>query len=384
MSVDQSVSVSAEAKVATVSVRGGALLDGLSAVRPLVTRRASASTGERGVRLDYGPDGGSLGVESGEVSLRLQVPEMRADVEGSVWLSHVDLVKAVGALSSRRGPRSQAELVLEVSDEQVSVVGESSTCMLRPLSDVHVNPPLEAVPGTLVVDRVLFAERAAAVAITAESGDTLPILAATRLDAHEMVATDRYRLASMPVTGSGDLDEVLPPARAFAKVLAATVGDTVSIGGDEKVVSVHADNLTASLLAQFGDYPKLGAIVRGFGDGPAVRVSVAAVREVLAPYVRGHGHSNVALSLTAQGFEVEVVDGKGHKVAQARIPVLEERGQVPLVFLNVGYFVDGLKIAGSEHVWLEIRESLKPIKITSNVDPDRYCVVQPVRRGSEG
>lgn len=384
MSVDQSVSVAAKAVEMSVRVRGGALLDALAAVRPLVTRRATASTGERGVRVSFGPDGGSLGVEAGGVSLRLRVPEMTAEAEGEVWVAHADLNSAAGALAARRGPRSRVELVLEVGPEQVSLVGETSTSVLRPLSDVHVNPTLKVVPGTLVVDRAVFAERAAAVAIAAESGDTLPILAATRLDAYEMVATDRYRMASMPVTGSGDLDEVLPPAGAFAKVLAAAVGDTVSIGGDEKVVSVHADNLTASLLAQFGDYPKLRAIVKGFGDGPAVRVSVAAVREVLAPYVRGHGHSNVALSLTAQGFEVEVVDGKGHKVAQARIPVLEERGQVPPVFLNVGYFVDGLKIAGSEHVWLEIRESLKPIKITSNVDPDRYCVLQPVRRGSEG
>ena len=332
------------------------------------------------MRVDFGPDGGVLGVERDGLSVMLRVPEMTAEVEGSVWVSHADLFTAVRAQSARRGARSQVELALEVGQEQVSVVGQSSTSMMPVLSALHVNPTQKVVPGTLVVDRALFAERAAAVAIAAESGDTLPVLEGTRLDAHEMVATDRYRLASMPVTGTGDLPQVVAPARVLAKVLAATAGETLSIGTDGEVVSVHAENLTASLLARTGDYPRVASIAKGFGDGPALRVAAAALREVLAPHARGK--NVVALTVTPNGLEVEVDDGGAQTLAQARVPVLAQRGETPSVHFNVGYFVDALKIAGSEHVWLEIHGPLKPAMVGSNVDPDRYCMIQPVRRAS--
>lgn len=69
--------------------------------------------------------------------------------------------------------------------------------------------------------------------------------------------TDRYRLASFLLDGSGELPEVSVPATPFAKMLKATTGDEVLIGTVGERVSVHADNIRFTIRAIDGVYPKV-------------------------------------------------------------------------------------------------------------------------------
>lgn len=384
MSIDQNMSTATEvARTTEMQVRGGALLDALAAVRPFVSRRKSAQPHERGVLLSVDAQGGSLSCDTGAVSVRVNVPEVRSDRPGRVLVSHEDLNRAVGAYAGRRGPSSRVEVSLSVTSDEVSVTdGGRGSSLARVLSDAHMPPPLPRVPGTLVLGRDAFTEQSAAVAMAAErpTAAALPILTAVRIESGHMVATDRYRLANMPLTGSGDLEEgAQPGARVLAKIMAATVGETVSIGTRDGVMTVHADNLTASLDMLTGDFPKVSTIGRGLEESPAICVDADELRAALSPYLKGCGDAKVMLTLTRKKVEAEVIHGDGHTLATTAVAAPAVDGDPAPVLLNIEYLLDAVKIAGGEWVDLRINAPLKPVMVASTDRDERYCIIQPIR-----
>lgn len=387
MSIDNTTSAAAGSTTASteVRVRGGALLDALAAVRPFMSRSRSAQAHECSVMLSFDAQGGSLACETGAVSVRVLVPEIRAEEAGEAMVSHEGLKRAVSAYAGRRGPSSRVELRIGVTDEELTLTdpdGERGTATVRVRGDEYVPKPITVVPGTLVLERAAFAEQTKAVAIAAERPrfDTLPILTAVRIESDTMVATDRYRLANIPLQASGDLKGgAQPEATALAKVMGATTGETVSIGVDKDVLTVHADNMTASLLMQMSDYPKVQAVVRGYEESPRLQVSAGALRDLLAPYVKGCGDSKVTLTTTTEGLAAEVRHGDGQVLATNVVPLQEQSGEPATVLLDIEYLVDALKVAASEQVEMRIKAPLKPVMIGSTVHPDRYCMVQPIK-----
>lgn len=386
MSIDNTTSVAGKASTTSteMQVRGGALLDALAAVRPFMSRSKSARVHERSVLLSFDAQGGSVACDTGAVSLQVKVPEIRAEQPGEALVSHEDLKRAVGAYAGRRGPSSRVELRMEASAEALTITdGERGTATVRVMGEEYGPKPLAVVPGTLVLDRVPFAERTNSVAIAAERPTlaALPILTAVRIESGAMIATDRYRLAHVPLHGSGHLEGgAQPEAKMLTKLMGAATGETVSIGTAGDVLTVHADNLTGSMMMQVGDYPQVRVILRGYDESATVRTSAAALRDLLTPYMKGCGDSTVVLTAAGEGIEAQVHHGDGEVLATTVVPAQGRTGDPATVTLNIEYLVDALKIAGSEQVEMRISAPLKPVRIGSVTDAERYCIVQPVRR----
>lgn len=234
---------------------------------------------------------------------------------------------------------------------------------------------------SLVAERDRFVGDVTAAAVCAESGaEALPILTGIHLGQGKIECTDRYRLASFLLDGSGELPEVSVPATPFAKMLKATTGDEVLIGTDGERVSVHADNIRFTIRAIDGVYPKVDKIVANQDGLPTTTLQRQATIDLLAPYIKG-AHT-VSTTPQAQELLFEIygtTDGSVAPIATITMPNgSDDNLEHPLAF-NVGYLHDVLKKAHTgKTVTITARGQYKPTGITSQT-PGRTVMPQPVR-----
>ena len=375
------MTVTTQTQTGTVlRVRGGALLDALAALRPFVAAGRTAADHACGVQLVADAQVCEVRCSTGEVSARAPF-DADVDQPVAVWVRLADLWSAASAYSARRGKKSQEPLTVTVGDERVIVAAENGQTGVRVLdADVAV-PAMPEIPGTLVVDRERFAHDCRVAKECASDDQMIPILTAARISDGVIHATDRYRLAHLEIRGTGSLPQTQPPAATLAKALAATSGQTVSLGADGEHLSIHADNLTATLRCVPGEYPKVAGILEQDGS-----VQVTTDRAALLEAVKPHAAAGVLVALVMRGRDlaVEILTSTDDEpVATATLtPAAETEatlGDTPL-FMDSRYLTAALKALVDEQVHLSTPGTLRPVRFESPTDPDRVVIVQPIRR----
>lgn len=371
-------------EITRCTVRGGDLIDALAAVRPLLSTRKSAGPEERAVRLVAGPQGGDARCCTHEVSASAAL-SVESDVDVDVTVAHADLWRAANAYAARRGAKAAEVLEISTTPQGTVLVTASgdrqSSLQVLPGAE-HLPQPIEPVAGTTIVQREELVDAVAAAARYADRGVELPILTALRLTDSTITTTDRHRLARTRLNATGAMPECLPPAQTLAKVLAATRGESVSMGSDGQHLSVHADNLTATLRCLEGQYPGVERIVT---DTPTQGYSLHLGRTAAIATIKAHaaGKTTVTLSTLADGAVLaEIRDpGQAEPRATAR---LEPAGAYPVVLeepvtFNVQYLLDALAGLQGEVSHIAGVSPLKAAHLRDPGDDARLVVLQPVR-----
>lgn len=369
------------------TVRGGDLFDALAAVRPLLSARKSAGPEESAVRLVAGPQGAELRCCTYEASATATLPaESDVDVDVDVVVAHADLWRAANAYAARRG--AKAAEVLEISTTPqgtvlVTASGERQSSLQALPGAEDLPQPIAPVAGTTIVQREELVDAVAAAARYAERGPVvLPILRVLRLADGMITATDRYRLARTRLNATGEMPECLPPAQVLAKVLAATRGQSVSLGSDGQRLSVHADNLTATLRCLEGQYPGVERILTSTPtEGYSLHLERAATMATLKAHAAGK--TTVTLSALEDGSVLaEIRDpGQAEPRATAR---LEPAGAEPVVLeepvsFNAQYLLEALAGLQGEVAHVAGACPLKAAHLRDVADDARLVVLQPVR-----
>ncbi len=214
-----------------------------------------------------------------------------------------------------------------------------------------------------------FARTVAQVARAASGDDARPVLTGVSLEASASaltaVSTDSYRLAMRTVPWDAAAETTaLVPRRALVE--AARAAD--SLGGEVRIV-LEANQatfdfgdrrLTTRLLE--GRFPDVRQLLPS-GFERRLEVGRAELLEVVkrASVVGADSGSTVTpvtLHLTAD--TVRVTAGSG-EVGQAEESLPGEfEGEDLAIAFNPRYLTDGLEVAGSERVVLELRDELKP------------------------
>ena len=367
------------------TVRGGDLIDALAALRPLLSTRKSAGREESAVRLVAGPQGGQVRCCTYEASASAAL-SVESDVDVDVVVAHADLWRAANAYAARRG--AKAAEVLEISTTPqgtvlVTASGERQSSLLLVPGAQDLPQAMEPVAGTTIVQREELVDAVAAAARYAERGPVvLPILRVLRLADGMITATDRYRLARTRLNATGEMPECLPPAQMLAKVLAATRGQSVSLGSDGQHLSVHADNLTATLRCLEGQYPGVEKIL---ANTPTEGYSLHLERSATMAALKAHaaGKATVTLSTLEDGaILAEIRDpGQAEPRATAR---LQSAGAEPVVLeepvsFNAQYLLEALAGLQGEVAHIAGVAPLRAAHLRDVADDARLVVQQPVR-----
>jgi DNA polymerase-3 subunit beta len=214
-----------------------------------------------------------------------------------------------------------------------------------------------------------FARTVAQVARAASSDDARPVLTGVSLEASPTaltaVSTDSYRLAMRTVPwDAATTTTALVPRRALVE--ASRAAD--SLGGEVRIV-LEANQatfdfgdrrLTTRLLE--GRFPDVRQLLPG-GFERRLEVDRAELLEVVkrASVVgldSGSTGTPVTLHLTADTIRVTAGTGEVGQAEESLPGELE--GEDLAIAFNPRYLTDGLEVAGSERVVLELRDELKP------------------------
>lgn len=239
---------------------------------------------------------------------------------------------------------------------------------LMPAEDFPLLPAPAEGAAIAVLKAEEFARTVAQVGRAASADDARPVLTGVNLEASAgsltAVATDSYRLAMRTVPWEqGTETTVLVPRRALveAQRTAEQLGSEVRlILEPAQVTFAFGDRRLTTRLIE-GKFPNVRQLLP---DGFERRLTVdrAELQEVVKR-VAVVGDSNttttpVTLHLTADTVRVTAGTGEVGQAEESLPGVFE--GEDLQIGFNPRYLSDGLDVAGSERVVLELRDELKP------------------------
>lgn len=230
------------------------------------------------------------------------------------------------------------------------------------------------IPGETTVPAVLWelpaAELRAAlrrVSIAASTDDTLPLLTAVQFNlkdgAVELLATDRYRLASDHIKGTGAGEASFLVTRKTIKAIDRfLVGETVLLGIEDRRVIIQTDAATFTTMGVDGDYPKIRSlfpesVAGSFEFDRAVLLESARVAQRM-----NEKYQPCHVRLRDGGAEVTFSYGLfgPSKAPTAGGSVVAGSKDEVLFALNPNYLVEALQQIPGDHVRISYTSLPKP------------------------
>jgi DNA polymerase-3 subunit beta len=195
------------------------------------------------------------------------------------------------------------------------------------------------------------------------------------------VATDSYRLAVKELSASADGEaRALVPERALSEAGRAAAGQEkgeveLVIGESQVVFRVGTLRLTSRLID--GEFPNYRQLLPEPADN-----RLTAGRQELLEAVRRVGllareSSPVRFELNALGVRLTSASPDLGEAVEA-VEAKYEGEEITAAF-NPGYLGDGLSVAVSDRVSLELRDGLKPALVRGEGDDSFTYLVMPVR-----
>jgi DNA polymerase-3 subunit beta len=362
-----------------------------------LTRLSPAMAGKKPLAIltaiRIAPESGIISGYNYETSATTQVAE--PDGQGAPFLASYSWL--LDAIRSFTGRDKSAPVTVAQDGDKISV----AACGY----EVHVEAMPEAdypaIPNVDTEASAVFsaAELRAAfrrVSVAASCDDTLPIL--TALQVHlkdgvaEILATDRYRLASDHVMAAGDYDgeaTFLLSRKTIKSLDRFLVGESVRIGVEDNRAVIQTDTATYTTVTVDGDYPKIRAlfpesVTSSFEFDRHVLLESAKVAERL-----NERWAPCLLSLTNSGADVTFnygIFGPSKAPTAAGSVVAGQKDDVVLA-LNPLYLVEALQQIPGDQVRISYTSLPKPflfsqagIEATAE-DAPRHLIM-PVRMPS--
>jgi DNA polymerase III subunit beta len=236
---------------------------------------------------------------------------------------------------------------------------------------------------------VAAAELAAAldaVRYAASTDPALPMLGGVLVAAEtgvlEVVATDRFRLATAQVqaTVDGPPLRVVAPAAFIDEVRgrldSATDPVTLTVTGSSLIFESAEHRLTA--VAAPGEFPDHRRLLTGPADTAArhqIAVDVAALRATLAPDATPpvtREHAGIANPVAVLAMHP---DG-GLKVLEPSHWDIDDPYQIAV---NPEFLLQALEAAGDGQLVLDFDGPIRPLAIRTPGNPGRFSILMPVR-----
>lgn len=303
----------------------------------------------------------------------------------------LDMLTAAG----KRAPKkvSDAWLVSIAAMDGKAVVDVNGSAFNLTAQDAAEFPTLPSTDGAdaFTLDTATLIRIMDAAAVAASKGDTLPILAAIRMEAAHgiltLLSTDRFRLTMSEtfVDMAGEHDALVPvkwwtKTKRHLNKKAETVvrfhGDDVVTGG---YVSFHNAGNVFTAANVDGDYPKIRSL---FPDSAPISYSVDAdALLAAAASVAPACERNTPIRLRYDGDGTLTLDGGTGEDMQASATVAYGTDNVKdepfTVAFNPHYLLEGLKLFKGQRITWSHTTAPKPAVLSAD-DTLRYLLM-PVR-----
>lgn len=318
--------------------------------------------------------------------------EVEADIEepGQILVSGKLLNDIVKSLP-------HAPVTVELDGSKVVLTCRNSRFALAtmPVSEYPTLPELPDISGTVHGDT--FAQAVHQVTAAASKDDTLPVLAAVKIeidgDQMTFLATDRYRLAMKEITWTPTDPEMSTSVLVKARTL-SEVAKSLGGGGELSLRLNQSDSGTeilgfssggrrATSLLVDGDYPKIRALFPESSPIHAVVEStplIDAVKRVALVAER-----NTPLRLAFTGNEVYLDAGAGDDASANESVPCRLLGDDITVAFNPTYLLEGLNVVNADYSHFAFTTAPKPALLTGQSEPEgaelqdfRYLVM-PIR-----
>ena len=330
-----------------------------------------------GVLMTIDAEGLALTTTDLEVTTEVRIP-VEATEEGATLVPArlvADMVKSLPADA----------VDFESDGSRAKVVCRSFEGTLRCLAAEDF-PAVRDVEGTSVkVQAQAFSEGVGQVARAASRDEARPVLTGVLMEANReglvIVATDSYRLAVKELSASADGEaRALVPERALTEAGRAAAGQEkgeveLVIGEAQVVFRVGTLRLTSRLID--GEFPNYRQLLPEPADNRLI-----AGRQELLEAVRRVGllareSSPVRFEMNALGVRLTSASPDLGEAVEA-VEAKYEGEEITAAF-NPGYLGDGLSVAVSDRVSIELRDGLKPALVRGEGDDSFTYLVMPVR-----
>lgn len=330
-----------------------------------------------GVLMTIDAEGLALTTTDLEVTTEVKVP-VEATEEGATLVPArlvADMVKSLPADA----------VDFESDGSRAKVVCRSFEGTLRCLAAEDF-PAVRDVDGISVkVQAQAFAEGVGQVARAASRDEARPVLTGVLMEANReglvIVATDSYRLAVKELSASSDGEaRALVPERALTEAGRAAAGQEkgeleLVIGDAQVVFRVGPLRLTSRLID--GEFPNYRQLL----PEPAENRLTAGRQELLEAVRRvgllARESSPVRFEMNVLGVRLTSASPDLGEAVEA-VEAKYEGEEITAAF-NPGYLGDGLSVAVSDRVSIELRDGLKPALVRGDGDDSFTYLVMPVR-----
>ena len=362
-----------------------------------LTRLSPAMAGKKplailtAIRID--PAAGIISGFNYETSATTQVAESNG--QGTPLLAPYSWT--LNAIRSFTGRDKSAAVTITQDGDKISVAacGYEAHAEAMPEADYPPIPNVEAQASAVFSAAEL---RAAfrRVSVAASCDDTLPILTGLQIHlkdgAADILATDRYRLASDHVKAAGDYDgeaTFLLSRKTIKALNRFLVGESVRIGVEDNRAVIQTEAATYTTITLDGDYPNIRSlfpesVTSSFEFDRHVLLESAKVAERL-----NEQWAPCLISLTSGGAEVTFnygIFGPSKAPTAAGGLVAGQKDDV-IFALNPRYLVETLQQIPGEQVRISYTSLPKPFLfspagVDATTDDAPRHLIMPVRMPS--
>lgn len=238
-------------------------------------------------------------------------------------------------------------------------------------------PTMPTASGT--VSGKLFSQAISQVAISADRGDSLPILTSMHIevsgDKITLLATDRYRLSRKtlnwkPADDSFTATLQIPARNLYdtVKTLDPAAQVELSFGDDSKIMGMTSGSRHSTSTLMDGDYPKVSGLIPQDFVTTARMVAGDLLGVIKRVSIVSAAHAPIRLRFSEGQVSVEAGSGEDSN-AQETMPCLVEGPDIEMN-LNPNMLREGLSVLGNEYVHMSFTDSAKPVLINGAEKPD--------------
>ncbi|MBD3250836.1 MAG: DNA polymerase III subunit beta [Candidatus Pacebacteria bacterium] len=282
------------------------------------------------------------------------------------------------------------ELTVEQKDKEVIISSGKSRVKIpmQPASEYPDFPEIEGQQFSFSAE--LMQKTKDLVSFAASSDQARPVLTAVMHkfspEGMEIASTDSYRLSLIKnqEIDSEESFKLLIPAKAMAQVfriLGQTEEDSVGlqVSAELKQAKFIVDNSEIFVRLIDGDYPPYEKIIP---EEFATKIEVdgeSFEQEVKRAYVLTQETSNIVkLSLVEGELEVSSHSPTQGEYKGSLVVEVEGEGSGQVAF-NATYLLDMLSSVKPKKITLQMNDSLKPVMLTTESQPDFKYIVMPFK-----
>lgn len=283
----------------------------------------------------------------------------------------------------------EAAVTLEVQSSGVSVTCGQSSFVVRTLAADDFPKFPDVKPAHMVtLPTDVFSKVVHQVSRAVSRDETRPILTGVLVvvedTALRMVATDSYRLCvrEVPVEGAGGPLEAVVPGRAIEDVSRlSSSSETVGLGVSENQIVFSFGQTTFVSRRIEGSFPNYRQLVPSECQTRVLIDRQELMEAVKRVSLMAQHSAPLRVSVTAEE-RVMALTAQTQDVGEAKEDLeVDVTGPTVEMAFNHAYLMDGISVADSEKVALEIVSPLKPGVIKPAEGDDFIYLLMPVRLG---